>query len=341
MKRLRVAITGISSADRPGPGAAIALSLREDTELDLDLIGLACEAEGPESCAHWIADATCVMPLALGEGDAYLHRLLQIQSEFGLDLIIPSLDAELPFFIKHAPLLAEYGIHTFVPTLHHYALRRRDMLGAVARGIDLRTPRTRVVRTAAALDQAIDDIGLPLMLKGLYNKAYRVREREEARLRFNELGAEWGLPVVVQEVIAGDELYVVGVGDGQGRSLGALGFRKVTISDENGIWTGVAHRHEQLLEAAQKFIVRSRWRGPFELACMLRKGELYLVDLHPRFPVWSHLAVGQGLNLAARLVRQALNPAPIRAQQFHAGREFLQACTALQPAAAALAVPGN
>jgi carbamoyl-phosphate synthase large subunit len=52
---------------------------------------------------------------------------------------------------------------------------------------------------------------------------------------------------------------------------------------------------------------QTRWRGPCELE-MIRneKGNLYLIEMNPRFPAWIYLACGAGQNHPEALVHMAL-----------------------------------
>lgn len=65
-------------------------------------------------------------------------------------------------------------------------------------------------------DLDVDHIGTPVMVKGAFYKAYEAHTSKEALSHYKKIVAEWGYPVLVQEVVEGDELNVVAVGDGEG-----------------------------------------------------------------------------------------------------------------------------
>ena len=44
MKRIVVGVSGINAVDNPGPGIGVARSLKEDGELDIEVVGLAYDA---------------------------------------------------------------------------------------------------------------------------------------------------------------------------------------------------------------------------------------------------------------------------------------------------------
>ena len=229
--------------------------------------------------------------------------------------MIPNLDAELPLFIKWSKQLQDRGIRTFLPSLEQFRFRGKDCLPELAGQIGIRCPRTEVVTSLAMFNEAIQKIGLPVMVKGCFYKAHRAYTAHDATAHYHELVAEWGYPVIVQEVVSGDELNVVGLGDGAGESIGLVGIKKIGITSLGKIWTGVTIRNERMLEAAAKFVRQCCWRGPFELECIVTADDIYLIEINPRFPAWVYLATGVGLNLPSLLLRCAMGlprrPPPI------------------------------
>ncbi|HLX61242.1 MAG TPA: ATP-grasp domain-containing protein [Planctomycetota bacterium] len=329
MKKIRVGVSGINAADNPGPGTGVARSLKEDFELNVEIIGLAYDAMEPGIYMDWIVDKSFILPYPSGEGDAFLSRLYHIKESHGLDFVIPSLDAELPLYIKYAEALNERGIRTFLPSMQQFKLRGKDLLSEVARKIDIKLPKTVVVNSPSQLEDALEKVGLPAMIKGIYYKAHRAYTRADAHQHMHALAAEWGFPVIVQEIVAGDELNVVGLGDGEGQSLGHVGIKKIMITSLGKIWTGVTVKHEKMLAAAQRFISEYKWRGPFELECIVRNDDVVLIEINPRFPAWSYFATGVGINLPSRMLRRALGMPVPELRDYAAGKLFVRYCLEL------------
>jgi carbamoyl-phosphate synthase large subunit len=320
---LVIGVSGINAVDNPGPGIGVARSLREARDLDVRIVGLAYDAMEPGIYMDWIVDDAYLLPYPSTGHAEYLARLRQIQAKTGMRVIIPTLDTEMPFYMQHGDALAAEGLATFVPTPEQYRLRGKDRLDELARTIGLALPRTEVVTSAEALDAAVARIGLPVMVKGPFYKAHRAHSPQEALAHYHDLVAHWGYPVIVQEVVHGDELNVVAVGDGEGGLLGRVGVKKLWITELGKIWTGVTIRHPEMLRATEAFMAAYRWRGPMELECIVDGDTAWLVEINPRFPAWSYLAAGVGVNLPARLVRRALglpDPVPPEAADYEAGK---------------------
>ncbi|HBB34501.1 MAG TPA: carboxylate--amine ligase [Cyanobacteria bacterium UBA8803] len=307
MTPINIAVTGINAVDNPGPGTGVARSLREDSELAAHLIGLAYDVMEPGLYMDWLFDRRYIMPYPSSEPEIFLERLQHIQQQVGLDCAIPNFDVELPLYIHCASDLAAMGIHTYLPTKTQFALRNKAKLAEAAAAFGGTTPRTIAVTSVGELHDAAEELEFPLMIKGPYYKAYRVGTESELLWRFHALAAEWGYPIILQEIVSGTELNLVGVGDGRGGHLGMVAIKKMWVTELGKIWSGVTIHHPDLLATAAAFLKYSCWRGPFELECIAtREGQIHLIEINPRFPAWTYFATGVGINLPARLVRAAL-----------------------------------
>jgi carbamoyl-phosphate synthase large subunit len=319
-----VGVSGINAVDNPGPGVGVARSLKEAPDLKVKILGLAYDATEPGIFMDWVVDKSFLLPYPSGSSEAFLDRLLYIRHEHGLDAVVPNLDAELPLYIKYAGQLAEQGIRTFLPTSTQFRLRGKDRLGELAGKIGIRVPKTEVLSSPAMLDEALEKIGLPVMVKGCYYKAYVAHTAQEAASHFHDLVAEWGYPVILQQVVKGDELNVVGMGDGQGRSLGMVGIKKLWVTALGKMWTGVTIKHARMLEVAEEFVRKCCWRGPFELECIVAGDDVYLIEINPRFPAWVYTATAVGVNLPAQWLRCSLGLPTVPPSDYAAGKLMIR-----------------
>ncbi len=324
MDKLFIGISGINAVDNPGPGVGVARSLKEDSGLNAEIVGLAYDAMEPGIFMDWVVDKSFIMPYPSGSGEAFLERLLYIKKSHGLDIVIPNLDAELPLYIKYAADLAAHGIRTFLPDMEQFKLRGKDRLIEISDRIGISLPRTKVVSGMDEFLQAVEAIGLPVMVKGSFYKAYRCHTTQEAISHYHDLVAEWGYPVIVQQVVSGDEMNVVGLGDGEGNSLGQVGIKKLSVTALGKIWTGVTVKHGPMLRATEEFIGKFKWRGPFELECIVSGDRVYMIEINPRFPAWSYFATGVGINLPSRLIRRCFGLPVPEEMEYEAGKLFVR-----------------
>ncbi len=321
---IRVAVSGINAVDNPGPGLGVIKGLREGNE-PVHVVGLAYDAMEPGIYLPHLIDRAYLLPYpSEGEGP-FLSRLLYIKERENLEVVFPLLDAELPLFIDLQERLQVYGLRTFLPTKDQFRLRSKDHLAVVAEAIGIHTPLTYVVTSYEECERALTELPFPIMVKGLFYKALTAYTAEEARQHFRTIAAEWGYPVLLQQMVQGEEMNVVGVGDGEGGHFGLLAIKKLWITALGKIWTGVTIRHPGLLSAAEEFVRRFRWRGAFELEAIVSpEGKIYLIEINPRFPAWVYFAVGVGLNLPERLLQAALGREPARDWNYPAGKLYIR-----------------
>ncbi len=325
MTPLTIAVTGVNAVDNPGPGCGVARSLREDPDLNATVIGLGYDAMEPGLYMDWLFDHQLMMPYPSAAPETLIERLLYIKSQYGLDAVIPNFDVELPLYIHLADELAELGIRTFLPTRKQFELRNKKHLPELAKAIGIASPRTIAVSSPAEFEAALLTIGFPAMVKGPYYKAYRVTNRDQAIDHCLHLANDWGWPILVQEIVSGVELNLVGVGDGRGGSLGLVAVKKMWITELGKMWTGITVRHPAMLDAAEAFLRHTRWRGPFELECMCdADGRVNLIEINPRFPAWVYGATGVGINLPARMIRTLFEQPLTAPPDYPAGKLYVR-----------------
>jgi carbamoyl-phosphate synthase large subunit len=194
----------------------------------------------------------------------------------------------------------------------------------LAKKISVHYPETIVVQSHEELSDAIHELGLPLMVKGVYYEATLVHTREQALVQFNRMAASWGVPVIVQRLVTGDELNVIAVGDGEGGLLGRVGMRKTSVTALGKAWGAVTVEHRALLEATERFAAECHWRGPCELECIVDEDEVHLIEINPRFPAWVYFATGVGVNLPSRLLRHLFDRSVDRTSDYAGGRMFVR-----------------
>ena len=310
--RLTVAVTGLNATDSPGPGVAVIRALRESPDFELRVIGLSYEALEPGIYLRELVDKTYQLPYPAAGTAALLERLRYVHAQENVAVLIPNFDAELFNFIKLEAPLRALGIRTFLPTLAQLDSRDKLNLPAFGAAYGLRVPASHLLHDAAGLLPAAETLGWPLVLKGRYYDAAVVYSLAQAEVAFARLSALWGLPLIAQEFVAGQEINVAGLGDGHGRALSVVPMRKLTITDKGKAWAGITLEDEALLALARRFAEATNWRGGFELELLrTQTGELLILEINPRFPAWIYLTAAAGQNQPAALLRLALGlPVP-------------------------------
>ena len=265
------------------------------------------------------------LPYPSSSVEAFLGRLQHVHARIPLDAIIPTLDSELPSFIGLAPRLSSMGIASLLPTRDQFEFRSKANLPALGRRADIDVPRTVVVTTAQELAAIHDRISYPFLVKGVFYGATLVYSLDEAHAAFHKVAAQWGLPVIVQACVHGEELNVIGVGDGDGGLWGAVAMKKLVLTDKGKGWAGVTIADPDLLAVAERFTKATRWRGPFEVEVIRDDAGCYqLLEINPRFPAWVHLATAAGINLPRAVVALARGGSPRPQRDYQVGTLFVR-----------------
>jgi carbamoyl-phosphate synthase large subunit len=101
--------------------------------------------------------------------------------------------------------------------------------------------------------------------------------------------------------------------------------RKLYITDKGKGWAGITIEDDKLISLAKEFIRATNWRGGFELEIMRdNKGDLYIMEINPRFPAWLYLATAAGQNQPAALVKMAMGETVEAFGQYEVGKMFVR-----------------
>jgi len=325
-KKITVAVSGLNNIDSPGPGIPVIRALKESSNFDVRIIGLSYENLEPGLYMRDLVDKSYSIPLPSSGTSSLLERLSYIHNVESIDVIIPNFDAELHSFIKlSSQLKSDFGIETFLPTQEQFESRHKSVLYNFGVENEVKVPFSKMIFTAQEINSLKNEFSYPLVIKGKYYDASIAATPEQAVNYFHKISAKWGLPIIVQEFVSGNEVNVTALGDGKGNCIGAVPMRKLYITDKGKAWAGVSLADENLIEITKRVISNSKWKGGCELEFIKSKdGEYYLLEMNPRFPAWVYLAVGCGQNHPEALVRMALGEEVEPYESYEIGKLFIR-----------------
>lgn len=322
-----VAVTGMNATDNPAPGVAVARSLRHEPQFAGRVIGLGYDTLDPGYYAEGLLDGGVILPYPSTGRDALRARLHWVRAEMGMDVLMPTLDSELRAVLAIAPELERAGTRTLLPTLESLERASKAQLPKLASDHKIAIPPSEAILTADALFKLGSKFGYPLVVKGVYYGAVVAHNESDAAAAFHRFAAQWGLPIIVQKFIEGEEYNVAALGDGKGNMAGAVAMRKTMLTDKGKGWCGVAIDNQELIALTENVIGALRWRGPLEVEILkdAHTGEYTVIEINPRFPAWIYLSAGAGLNLPYYAIRLALGlPLPQPLPRYRAGTLFVR-----------------
>jgi carbamoyl-phosphate synthase large subunit len=305
MKKLTIAVTGLNAKpDNPGPGLAVIRCLRESAKFQGKIVGLGYDVLDPGLYMQDQCDKGYLLPYPSAGESALLERLEQIHKQENIDILIPCLDAELLGFARLMPELERMGIRCLMPNVEQLQLRNKDRLGELAKEAELNYPETKAITHAGFFYQCQQEgWQYPLVVKGQFYDAAIAHNPDQAAQAFRRIANEWGLPVLVQQFVKGEEVNLTGIGDGKGGLHGVVMMRKRAITDKGKAWAGISIWDDQLLETAEALVKTLCWQGPLEVEVLCdENGHYCLVEINPRFPAWIYLSHGVGRNLPQLLI---------------------------------------
>lgn len=323
---MKIAITGLNATDNPGPGVPVIRSLKHSKEFDGEIIGLIYDALEPGIYMDNLTKKNYLIPYPSSGLDNLFERLFYIQEQEKIDVIIPTLDSELFGFVKLEHKLRELGIKMFLPTFEQLNIRAKDKLFDFCTDNNIYVPKNILVSSILDLQKIPEEFDYPVVVKGIFYDAYIVNNLEEAKTAFYKISSKWGLPIIIQEFLKGDEFNVVALGDGTGMTVGAVAMRKLYITDKGKGWAGITIFDNNLIEISKKVIESIKWRSGMELEFIRSSetGQYFLLEINPRFPAWVYLAPNAGQNLPYALLQLALGNKVEQFDKYNVGTIFVR-----------------
>ncbi|MFA7057976.1 MAG: ATP-grasp domain-containing protein [Candidatus Cloacimonadales bacterium] len=323
-KDLVIAVSGLKTGDNPQPGVPIIRSIR-NAGFQGKIIGLVYD--NLESGIYYpgLADEIYQMPFPSEGRDVILARIDYILAKTKIDILIPTLDSEIIGYIRLAKELEQRGIKTYLPNEEQLLLRDKSKLFKTFQAKGIAVPKTVFLTDATDAFNLESQVKFPLFIKGALYEAYRANTINEVIGYFNLIKSKWGLPVLAQEMVFGDEFNISLVGDGQGNILGMIPQRKLIITDKGKGFGGVVVNNKKLNEFTQNVVSTLNWRGPCEVELIKDNDDnFFLIEINPRFPAWIRLAEGAGQNLPAMVVKLALGEEVETLTKYKTGTMFIR-----------------
>jgi diaminopimelate decarboxylase len=313
---MKIFVSGLYCGGNPQPGVGIVRSLRQAYP-DATIVGV--EYSNRVSGIHWgeIDDLWMQRPWDELDLASYGERVRQALDAGGLWISGSDLEA-----MWLADLFPQGHRNLLAPPMG--ALKRITKPAVEgARGLPVAIPdfisTDRSDWDLHAFCRAND---WRVWLKGPYYDASRTPTWDSFDAVRSALSKVWSTErLYLQKHVGGYEESVM-LSAWQGELLGAVSMRKRDITPEGKTWAGdISEVPASFLEPLRAMVRDLNWSGGGELE-MVRDagGQLWLLEMNPRFPAWVHGATIAGHNLPGLLVEGAsgrrARPAPAQSEEF-------------------------
>ncbi len=307
MIKCNIAVTGLNATDDPAPGIAVIRSIRESGQWEGKIIGLAYNALDTGIYDKGLLDEVYLLPNVFDSSGLW-QRLRDITQKTRIDVLVPLLDLELLSLLSLEPALKEMGISLLLPPMSKIKMHYKINLAEFCRKNAIKYPKQVAITSPAWIASNIAELGIPVVVKGIVHESYLAYSVEEAAIYFNRIRIRWGLPVLLQEYIPGEEYNTDCLVDRDGRLIGTVAMRKLGITEKGKAWSGVTVKDEKLLSLSKDILNKLNWVGAveFEFIKQTTSGDYYLMEINPRFGTWIYLAANAGQNLPLASIQIAL-----------------------------------
>lgn len=321
-----VAVSGLHRGENPQPGASVIASLRRRFP-GVRVVGFSYDPL--ESSLYGTGDdhpdAAYLIPFPGAGAEALIFRLEKILEREDIGFIIPCLDSEIENYIKIKDRLENFGISCLLPTLESFERRHKENLPELCRCVDVFLPRTRIALTPDDVARYARELGYPVYIKGRLYEAHLANSQNDLKNAYTDIVRVWGWPVIVQEVIVGEEYNIAGVGDGEGKIIRSCSIRKLLRTANGKGYGGIVVDNPELADLSGRIIAELKWNGAFELEFLKANGKPYaLFEMNPRFPAWIDFPSQIGCNLPALLLERLLGGRLSKTGQCSVGRMFIR-----------------
>jgi carbamoylphosphate synthase large subunit len=102
---------------------------------------------------------------------SYVHQIMEICHIERIDLIIPINDIDIYLLSRHRPILLSRGLTLLAPLFSAYIqLTDKHRVMELAAGVGIPTPKSFRCDTRGDIDEAIQQLGFPLVLKATFSQ---------------------------------------------------------------------------------------------------------------------------------------------------------------------------
>ena len=322
--KICIGITGLQATDNPDPGLAIARALKI-SDKNVHIIGLSYGLYCTGNFSPYF-DEIFLIPYPWDSEHQWLSRIKEIHMKTKMNVIIPSLDTEIVLFAKLSHMLNTLGIKVMIPPEEAVKTRAKNFLPEWCKQNNIKTPDTKILTDHSQIAGLEGQIGYPCLLKGSIAGAYVARNNHEANIYYDHLLYYWGLPVIAQQLIKGDDFDIAALADERSQLMGSIAIKKLSRTSLGKCSIGTIIENQDLLHMTQKIINLLHWQGPLEIEWVHNSftHEYYLIEINARFPAWIYISAAAQYNLPAYLIDLALGKVMLPLSPCKSGLSFIK-----------------
>lgn len=234
----------------------------------------------------------------------YIPTILGICKKENIDLVVPTIDEELPLFGKNKKMFEAEGIVPLVSD-EGVDLTCNDKYKTAQFFIDNQFP---FAQTLLPAEIDFKSIQYPLFIKPRSGrgsvKAFPVQNEKELRFFLDYVEDP-----VIQPFLKGTEYTIDVMAGFDGRILSVVPRERIVI--RSGVCDrGRTCKNEKLMAISKLICEKLGVMGPVNLQCMVDNGRITFFEINPRFSGAIQLTVAAGADFFAMIIKEALGLKP-------------------------------
>lgn len=251
----------------------------------------------PWSPGVHLADAAYEVPLSTAPD--YVSTILEVCRREGVDVVVPTIDDELPVFAANRGLFDAEGIKVLVSSLET-TLACNDKVATcdILRSAGVAAAATWTRETLPP------DVGPPLFIKPRFGRgsvgAFRAQNHREL-----DFFLDYVSEPCIQDLLEGPEFTLDVFCDWDGRVVSVVPRERVVIRS-GVIDRGRTVKDGRLLALGEACAAAIPFVGPVNIQCRIHDGRPTVFEINPRFSGGIGLTIRAGADFPAWVVQMAL-----------------------------------
>ena len=310
MTRVTILVSAAGSTN----GVNVIQALRSQNECQVKIIGIDSDVH---AAGLYLADHHEIVPKV--SEPAFKGRLLQICTDYGVDILIPTHSVELDFCSTAQKSFEQIGVKMMIPSAESLEICNDKMkMANFFHELGVRCPKAYDVNHIADISQAC----FPLFIKSRFGSgssyARKVTNYDELSFYLERTPAP-----IIQEYIEGVEYTVNVASDYDGKVVGVLPIKRIRV--RNGLAVvAETELNPGLIEETQKIIEALHLVGPSNAQVTVGDKEPVFIEVNPRFASGTlPLAVAAGLNIPLIMVKLMLGE-PLPKPRLRNGKKMIR-----------------
>lgn len=323
MKKKTAIVTDLKVIDSPQAGLGVAHCLKK---AGLNVIGID-DTPFVTLNPSLFKKTFCWEEIRTLNFDSLIKKIIDIKTIYGLDYIFPSYDETAILFSFIKDKLDFLGIKLIAPDIETLrSIRKINLSNLTKNLIQYKTPETIVVNSIEKAIKYANEIGFPILCKGLTKGTFICENEDNLKQNIKRLANIWNggeVNCIIQKYIVGKFKNCI-VAIRQNKIIGYVEMTKIGIDQNGATWFGKVEKTEELFDLSKHLVNLLKFdTSIIEIETIFSNNEYFLYEINPRSPAWIYAPCQLGLNLPSLVINNINKKTEFLKKEGYFGREMV------------------